>query len=433
MAKKICLASADGHIGAPSEVYKDYLEKWLHPAFDEYFARHVSRWSCVLSTSFYPPDMNIKFRVTEGFDPGHGTSITWDPNLRLKAMDQSMIACEVLLPDDTNNNDPPFGSGLANAMVDGPEGSLAYPSELVRAGARAYNRWQAEFCSADPNRLKGLIMLGTLDDVVWCVDEIHRAYDSGLNAGLMLPLEYYLPLYHHPRYDILWETCSELNLPIISHIGRGTPHYLGEDPRVQLFMYSQELNWAAQRPIWCLIMGGVLERFPNLRLVVTEAGVHWVAGLLAGLDASFSMWPAMQASRDVERRVNFSLKPSEYWQRQCYVTHSASQRRPEFEGDFYDGIPNIIFGADLGHMEGWWPVVGMLDPVPEGVGDFFKPLPETTPVDQAYKATFGGLPAAKILPYLQDNFFKAYPNIDRASLNDVVDRVCPTLQDVGLV
>jgi hypothetical protein len=127
------------------------------------------------------------------------------------------------------------------------------------------------------------------------------------------------------------------------------------------------------------------------------------------------------------------MKPSEYWQRQCYVTHSSGQRRAEFEGDAYDQVPNMIFGADLGHMEGWWPVVGMLDPVPEGVPGVFTPLPETTPIDKAYRATWDGLTAAKLLPYLQENFFKAYPNVDRAALKDVVERVCPTPSELGLV
>lgn len=428
--EKVCIASADGHAGPPTQMYRDYLEKALHPVFDEYFATHVWRWSPTSKDSFFPPEKDAKFWNTEGWTPGVGTAIAWDAELRLKAMDQSMVACEVLFPDDLNHNDPPFGSGLANASVEGPQGASAYPPDLVRAGARAHNRWLAEFCSADPARLRGLTVLGTLDDVIWCVDEIHRAYESGLRTGIMLPLEYEQPSVHHPRYNVLWDVCTELNLPVVTHMGRGVSPYLGEDPLVQYFMFGADMMWAVQRPIWSFIMGGVCERFPNLRLVTTEAYVNWVPGLLQRFDGSFDGMP-IQASRDVPGRVDFSMKPSEYWQRQCFVTHSISQRREEFEGEAYHKVPNMIFGADTAHGEGMWPVFGFPEPTP-------KPLPESwqgpvIPVQEAYRTIWGGLPASKMLQYLQDNFFRAYPNIDRAALNEVVDRIGPTTAELELV
>jgi predicted TIM-barrel fold metal-dependent hydrolase len=427
---KICLCSGDGHVGPPTEVYKDYLETRLHSAFDEYYEHHVWRWSPQSTGSLLPPTYNSKFWGTEGFDSSRGTAVVWDANLRLRAMDEAMIACDVLVPDDQNANDPPWGSGLASATVDGPQGSLAYPPELVQAGARAYNRWLVDFCSAEPNRLLGVTILGTAHDLGWCVDEIHRAYESGLRTGILLPLDYYLPLYHHPRYDVLWETCSELNLSVVNHVSRGHPHYLGEDPWVQKFMYVSEAIWYAQRPIWCLIMGGVLERFPNLRLVITELGVDWVPEMLRSLDDSAVQCLELQASRDVERRVDLSIRPSEYWQRQCFVTHSTFQRRAQFEDNAYNKVPNMVFGADIGHAEGWWPVFGFPEPRP-----LHNARTREFPIlrsGEVYKWLLGGLPSAKILPYLQDNFFKAYSNVARATLDGTVARIGPTTVGLGL-
>ena len=40
-----------------------------------------------------------------------------------------------------------------------------------------------------------------------------------------------------------------------------------------------ELAWFAHRAVWHLIFGGVLERHPNLRIVLTEQGT---AGSRAG-------------------------------------------------------------------------------------------------------------------------------------------------------
>src|SRR5207247_2515333 len=154
--------------GLPTVKYKDYLERSAHAAFDEYLRDHLWRWSPEHGESFLPEDFHEKFEPTEGYDPKFGTPLAWDPDLRLKEYDRLGVACEVLFPDDQSTNDPPFGSGLAGAVVDG---SVNAP-EFVRAGARAYNRWMADFCSTDPERLRGLIALGTLDDVTWCVNEI---------------------------------------------------------------------------------------------------------------------------------------------------------------------------------------------------------------------------------------------------------------------
>ena len=37
-----------------------------------------------------------------------------------------------------------------------------------------------------------------------------------------------------------------------------------------------ELAWFAHRPVWHLIFGGVLDRHPRLRVVLTEQGLAWV-------------------------------------------------------------------------------------------------------------------------------------------------------------
>jgi predicted TIM-barrel fold metal-dependent hydrolase len=416
-------------VGAPTEVYKEYLERRLHAAFDDFAAEQLHRWSPASRQSYLPANFHDKFLGTTGFDPATGSPVTWDSDVRLKALDQGGIACEVLFPDDQNSNDAPFSSGLVPAKT--VAGTAHYPPELVRAGARAYNRWLADFCAADADRLRGLTLLGTLDDVNWCVEEITRCYETGLRTGVLLPLEYYQPLYHHRRYDMLWDCSVQLDLPVVVHIGGGHPAYLGEDPWVERFMSVFEAYFYAQRPLWSLMFGGVLERLPNLRLVFTEMGVDWVVPLLEKLASDFSFTMPMQASRHVDRRVELSLQPVEYWRRQCFVTHSAGQKRPEFEGDAFDGVPNMIWGADVGHGEGIWPVVGFPEPV--GVAENFRiDVAELTPITGAVKDLLAGLPEAALRPYLEGNFFRAYPNVKRRQLDAVVERIGPSPADLGL-
>jgi len=416
--QKIILASGDGHVGARTHVYKDYLEKYLHPTFDEYYGRHKWRWSPSKPESYFPTSFHDKFVGSEGFDPAVGNAITWDADLRLKEYDRIGVTCEVLHPDDQNTNDPPFGSGLATGAVEGEE----YPPELVRAGARAYNRWLADFCSADRDRLHGCILLGTLSDPVWCVEEIRRAYDSGLTTGVLLPLEYYEPLYHHTRYDIIWQTCAELGLAVNAHVSKGTPAFLGDDPYVERFMWFWEAVWFAQRPLWSLTMGGVLERFPDLHLNIAEIGVDWVNPLLEKLDRNLMMETGlpMNAAKGNPRRVPLSLRPSEYFARQCAVIHSAGPLKAELTGELYGDVPNMVWGGDVGHAEGIWPnTVG-------AEGDGLDPR-------EAIAELVGGVPESKALAYLTDNFFKAYPNVDRAAQQKIADRIGRSRAELGVV
>lgn len=217
---KICLGSADGHVGPPTAVYKQYLEKTLHGEFDEFYRGHIWRWAAQSKDSFLPEEFNAKMWDSEGFDPEYGSPVAWDPQFRLKVQDEAQLSCEVFFPDDQNGNEPPWGAGLAACTIGGPHGTDASPG-LVRAGARAYNRWLAEFCAPDPNRLRGITLMATFEDPVATVDEIRRAYDDGLRTGIMLPLDYYEPYLHHPRYDMIWDTCQELDLSLVIHISPG--------------------------------------------------------------------------------------------------------------------------------------------------------------------------------------------------------------------
>ena len=259
--QKMFLCSADGHVGAPTERYKPFVEKRYHAAFDDYLAQHQWLWSPAHAESMLEKSLHSRMAQAEGFDPARGSAITWDAQFRLREMDKEGLAAEVLVPDDQNSNDPPWGSGLATAGVAGSMHE-EYTPDWQRIGARAYNRWLADFCSADPKRLRGLTILGTLDDVDWCIEEIIRSYKAGLTTGVLLPLEYYLPLYHHKRYDALWATLEELDLTIVSHVSRGGPRWVGDDPRTIARMWSVESAWFAQRPMWSLMIGGIFERHP---------------------------------------------------------------------------------------------------------------------------------------------------------------------------
>ena len=148
-----------------------------------------------------------------------------------------------------------------------------YSPELKLAGARAYNRWLADYCSSAPDRLLGLALVGSLADVDGAVEQVRWAKEHGIGGGVLLPLVYYNltePFWNHPSLEPLWATCEEFDMPIYSHTGSGCPYYgEGEDGPI---LYAMECTDWPHRPLWFLTLSGVFERHPDLKLVLTEQG-----------------------------------------------------------------------------------------------------------------------------------------------------------------
>jgi predicted TIM-barrel fold metal-dependent hydrolase len=404
------LCSADGHVGAPTAHYKCYLEKRYHQAFDEYLAKHKWLWSPAKPESLLQKSLHERMAPTEGFEPDRGTPVVWDPHRRLREYDKDGILAEVLVPDDQNSNDPPFGSGLATAAVAGSHYE-SYPPEWQRIGARAYYRWLAEFCAADSKRLRGLTALGTLADVDWCIEEIYRSYKEGLTTGILLPLEYYLPLYHHPRYDPLWETLQELDMTVVSHVSKGGPDWVGDDPRTIARIWFAEAVWFAQRPLWCLMLGGIFERFPRLRLSITELRAGWCEQLITSLDMLCSETGFIFTGAHSEK-FKLTLSAREYFERQVYVAYSGRDliKREVLQKDNFPAIPNMVWGSDLGHGEGFWP---------SG--------------KEELRTLVSGLSEENMRSYLGEKIVKAYPKIVKNDFLDLMERIAPTAGELGLV
>jgi predicted TIM-barrel fold metal-dependent hydrolase len=97
-----------------------------------------------------------------------------------------------------------------------------------------------------------------------------------------------------------------------------------------------------------LIFGGVLERFPNLKIVFTETHSDWVLGALQRMDHSYERSDLRRDIRDV-----IPLRPSEYWNRQCYLGSSLFSRA-EIEARHRIGVDKMMIGIDFPHSEGAW-------------------------------------------------------------------------------
>src|SRR5687768_17289822 len=86
----------------------------------------------------------------------------------------------------------------------------------------------------------------------------------------------------------LWETCSELGLPINFHVGANpdvilwsqTQSWPSLAPEVQHALNAALLTVNNARVIGNLLYSGLPERYPNLKFVSVESGVGWIPPFL---------------------------------------------------------------------------------------------------------------------------------------------------------
>ena len=230
-------------------------------------------------------------------------------------------------------------------------------TELLYAMARASNRAQIDFCSVDRRLLP--VCNVPLADMKEAKQIAKEAIDMGARA-LLIP--WACPKNHatsHIGLDPLWSAAQEAALPIIFHVGASDlvlpkahanngmspiPDFHGGEENFRSISYMA-IPSGPQQALSMLILDGVLERFPNLKVGIIELGAIWVPSYIRQLEA------AMEAfGRHEERLQKLSLKPSEYVTRQVRVTPYPTE--PTGWIIEQSGPEICMFSSDYPHVEG---------------------------------------------------------------------------------
>ncbi|HUY64932.1 MAG TPA: amidohydrolase family protein [Acidimicrobiales bacterium] len=269
---------------------------------------------------------------------------SWDAKSQVAAMDMEGIDSTVLFPSRGL-----FVLAMQSADHIGPDGMDAGLSAAI---ARAYNDWMADFvtdCEA-PGRVFGAAMLPP-HDVAAAVDELARNVERGFKAGFLVPGLVDSRPWHDPVYDPLWREAQRLDVPVCFH-GGGTT-YLKPD-----FAFSEHLDklmlWHAfNQPLGimfvttCFTSGGILERFPELRVGLLEGNCSWAPFMMYRLDEHWE-WTGRYEAPELQ------MKPSEYFLRNCFVSCEADEAvASHYFEDF--GDDNVVFSTDYPHADSKFP------------------------------------------------------------------------------
>ncbi|MEZ5373288.1 MAG: amidohydrolase family protein [Microthrixaceae bacterium] len=183
-----------------------------------------------------------------------------DLTLRLEAMDRLGITHQVLSP---------------NPIV------LLANSEI--AGAARYARWHnealAELVAERPDRVSALSQVPVQDPSL-AATELRRAVDTLGHVGLALGTEAPFDL-DDGAMDPLWAEAESLGAPVFVH---PAPHGIDKpspDARLGRFGLDLSLGFLLEETLAVaqLILGGVLDRHPGLRVCVSHGGgaTAWLA------------------------------------------------------------------------------------------------------------------------------------------------------------
>jgi predicted TIM-barrel fold metal-dependent hydrolase len=202
-----------------------------------------------------------------------------------------------------------------------------------------------------PDRLVGMGQLDLRDAGAAATEARRTVTELGMHGFFVLP-EPPLPgvTLERAYYDPLWSTLEELDVPLALHnvAGTGLPQ-LGADrfgdwalPRIA-FAFPLE----AQMTLFSILIGGICDRHPNLRVVVLESGAGWLPFWLWWLDELYERYVGLDCEE-------LSAIPSELFRRQCFV--SAEMEEPDLRRVVDAlGVGSIVTAADFPHPEGTFP------------------------------------------------------------------------------
>ena len=220
--------------------------------------------------------------------------------------------------------------------------------ELLAAVYHAYNQYVAEFNRSIPGRFFGLACLPNHDAQV-AADEVEHCATLGLRGAVFVPWGSALPVWHD-MWEPMWAAAEAADLVISFHVFEGGAATVGGEIKGVKHPASAGA-WTVVAPmqmdeiVSSVILSGVCERHPRLRLVLGESGIGWLPYILERLDDTYD--------ERLADDLKLPLPPSAYFKRQIYAT---------FQKDFH-GVramaeiapDNVMWGSDYPHRDGTWP------------------------------------------------------------------------------
>lgn len=220
--------------------------------------------------------------------------------------------------------------------------------------ARAANDWTIDnWLSGQDDRLYAAVMVATQIPEA-AAAEIRRVGGHPrmcevvlLSSGLGKP-------FGHPAYDPIYAAAVEMDLPVAIHVGgEATPLHgmstMGSGMPSYYFEVHTQSAQGIMSHLMSLIVQGVFEKFPRLRVLLVESTLAWVPWLLWSMDAGY---------KGIRRETPWLKRhPSEYFYDHVRMTTQPLDSAPFDEQlvellKMFNGEEVLCFASDYPHWDG---------------------------------------------------------------------------------
>ncbi len=328
---------ADSHVEEPAEAWED-----LDPRFEQrkpfaitgenradlfgvnsfwYVDGRVFPHPVGRGATFYATPVTMERATRKPFSLASQTLT--EPAARVRDLDEAGVAAQVIYP---------------SVFLEPLTEDAAFEAALMHS----YNSYMAAQCGQHPERLKwaGLVPLRAIEEGV---AEVQRAQALGASALAVMTCTIGERLLDDPALDPIWAKAERAGIPLCIHCGWSHPgitnafdtsygaHVLGFTLPVLMAFFA-------------FTGGGILDRFPRLKLGFLEAGCEWVPYLVQRMDHYFNS-EAGKGRRLPERRASEYLRENA-----IYFTTEAEEQHLAQVLEFV-GEDRIMISVDMPHGE----------------------------------------------------------------------------------
>jgi hypothetical protein len=234
---------------------------------------------------------------------------------------------------------------------------------LAKALLQGYNDWHIdEWCGAYPGRFIPCA-LPALWDPNEMAAEVHRVAAKGCQAVTFSenPEKLGYPSFHSDHWDPFWQACSDEGTVVCLHIGSSSQLVITSvEAPISVMITLQPMNivQAASDLVW----SRVLQKFPDLRVAMSEGGIGWIPYFLERADYVYKHHKEWTGT-DLGGKL-----PSELFNERiitCFIDDAVG-----VENRHHLNIDHITWECDYPHSDSTWPTSPeLLAPALVGVPD----------------------------------------------------------------
>jgi predicted TIM-barrel fold metal-dependent hydrolase len=333
------IVSVDDHVIEHADVWQDRLPERFKESGPRIVRTDAGQDVWMLEGN---PHVNIGLNAVAGkrYEEFGTDPVSYDDMIpgcydiveRVRDMDTDGIHAQLCFPSF-----PGFAGGTFFGVND---------KDLAAACVSAWNDWHVgEWCAGAPGRQIPLALVPWWD-VERSAAEVQRVAALGTRAVSFneAPHNFGLPSFHTDHWDPFFAALQDADITLCMHFGSGGAPSVAPGGPFTAAIALFGLN-SVQTTVE-LVNSRIFERFPRLRVAMSEGGIGWMPWVLERVDYVWERHRFYTGMDDAQR-------PSEIFRDHiygCFISDDAGLANLDLIG-----ADNVMFEGDYPHSDSNWP------------------------------------------------------------------------------